>query len=242
MKAARPSDISERLVWESYLEVKQEGGYAGVDNQKLDDFSKDLKGNLYKIWNRMSSGSYSAPSVKAVPIPKKTGGVRTLGVHCVSDRIAQMVVRKILDSMLEPIFDEDSFGYRPNRSAHDAIAKTRERCWRYDWVVEFDIKGLFDNIDHDMMMRALHRHCKIKWVLLYVERWLKATMQTESGEIIHREKGTPQGGVAFPVLANLFLHYASDLWVRREMPHVTFCRYADDKLLHCRTMSMQNLF
>ena len=235
MKVARPFEISKQLVWESYLEVKRKGGSAGVDNQTLDDFAKDLKRNLYKIWNRMSSGSYFPPSVKAVPIPKKLGGSRILGVPCISDRIAQTVAKKVLEPILEPIFDEDSFGYRPNRSAHDAIAKTRKRCWEYDWVVEFDIKGLFDNIDHEMVMKALRHHCKNRWVLLYVERWLKASLVKRNGDVIQRDKGTPQGGVVSPILANLFLHYAFDAWVRREMPSVPFCRYADDGLLHCRS-------
>ena len=216
MKVARPFEISKRLVWESYLEVKSKGGSTGVDDQTLDEFDESLKDNLYKIWNRMSSGSYFPPPVRAVPIPKKSGGERILGVPCVSDRIAQTVAKKVLEPILEPVFDEDSFGYRPGRSAHDAIAKTRKRCWEYDWVVEFDIKGLFDNIDHDMMMEALRHHCDSRWVLLYVERWLKAPIQKRDGELISRVKGTPQGGVVSPVLANLFLHYAFDAWVRRD--------------------------
>lgn len=235
MKVARPFEISKKLVWESYLEVKSKGGSAGIDGQTLDDFEQNLKGNLYKIWNRMSSGSYFPPPVKAVPIPKKAGGERTLGVPCVSDRIAQTVAKKVLEPILEPVFDEDSFGYRPGKSAHDAIAKTRQRCWEYDWIVEFDIKGLFDNIDHDMMMKALRHHCDNRWVLLYVERWLKAPLQNSNGNALSRNKGTPQGGVVSPILANLFLHYAFDAWVRREMPKVPFCRYADDGLLHCRS-------
>ena len=235
MKVARPFEISKKLVWESYLEVKSKGGSAGVDNQTLDDFEDNLKDNLYKIWNRMSSGSYFPPPVKAVPIPKKTGGERILGVPCVSDRIAQTVVKKLLEPILEPVFDEDSFGYRPGKSAHDAIAKTRKRCWEYDWIVEFDIKGLFDNIDHDMMMKALRHHCDSPWILLYVERWLKAPSKNREGNLAFRDKGTPQGGVVSPVLANLFLHYAFDAWVRREMPKAPFCRYADDGLLHCRS-------
>ncbi len=183
----------------------------------------------------MSSGSYFPPAVKGVPIPKKSGGTRLLGVPTVSDRIAQTVAKIMLEPMLEPIFDENSFGYRPNKSAHDAIAITRQRCWKYDWVVEFDIKGLFDNVDHKLLMKALHCHCDCKWILLYVERWLKAPLQNEEGKIINRDKGTPQGGVVSPILANLFLHYAFDAWVRREMPAILFCRYADDGILHCRS-------
>ena len=157
-----------------------------------------------------------------------------LGVPTVSDRIAQMVVKRVLEPKLEPIFDPDSYGYRPNRSAHDAVAITRKRCWRYDWVVEFDIVGLFDNIRHDLLMKALRRHCTNRWVLLYVERWLKAPLQEQDGSLTPRDKGTPQGGVVSPVLANLFMHYAFDAWVRKEMPGVPFCRYADDGLLHCK--------
>lgn len=153
----------------------------------------------------------------------------------VSDRIAQTTVKLVLEPILEPIFNENSFGYRPNKSAHDAVAITRQRCWKYDWVVEFDIKALFDNIDHDLLMKALRQHCKNKWILLYVERWLKAPLENKEGKLIARDRGTPQGGVVSPILANLFLHYAFDSWVKRELPNVDFCRYADDGLLHCKS-------
>lgn len=236
MKSAKPFDISKRLVWEAYKEVKANGGAAGVDEESIEGFEANLKDNLYRIWNRMSSGSYFPPPVKGVPIPKSSGGVRMLGIPTVSDRVAQTVVKKVLEPILEPVFDEDSFGYRPGRSAHDAVAVTRRRCWQYDWVVEFDIKGLFDHIDHGLLMKALRRHCKIRWVLLYVERWLKAPMKTVEGEFIDRTMGTPQGGVISPLLANLFLHYVFDAWVRRTLPGVLFCRYADDGLLHCRSL------
>jgi len=206
-----------------------------VDQQPLESFERDLKNNLYRIWNRLSSGSYFPPAVKAVPIPKKSGGTRVLGVPTVSDRIAQTVVKVALEPILEPVFDENSFGYRPGRSAHDAIAITRRRCWHYDWVVEFDIRGLFDNINHDLLMKALRHHCKCRWVLLYIERWLRVPLQQPDGSLIERNQGTPQGGVVSPILANLFLHYAFDAWVRRELPGVPFCRYADDGLLHCKS-------
>lgn len=235
MKSAKSFDISKHLGWEAYRDVKAKGGAAGVDKESIEAFEVNLKDNLYRLWNRMSSGSYFPPPVRAVPIPKKTGGTRILGVPTVSDRIAQAVVKKVLEPILDPIFDEDSFGYRPGKSAHDAIAKTRQRCWRYDWVVEFDIKGLFDNIDHGLLMRALRHHCKSRWVLLYVERWLKVPLQQSDGTLIQRNMGTPQGGVVSPILANLFLHYAFDAWVRRTMPHIPFCRYADDGLLHCKS-------
>ncbi len=235
MKSAKPFDIPKQLVCEAYKEVKANGGAAGVDRESIEAFEMNLKDNLYRIWNRMSSGSYFPPPVKAVPIPKKSGGTRVLGVPTVSDRIAQTVVKKVIEPTLDPVFDDNSFGYRPGRSAHDAIAITRRRCWQYDWVVEFDIKGLFDHIDHELLMKALRHHCKIRWVLLYVERWLKAPLQDGNGELVLRDVGTPQGGVVSPLLANLFLHYAFDAWVRRTMPSVPFCRYADDGLLHCKS-------
>jgi len=235
VKSAKPFDISKHLVQKAYKEVKVNGGAAGVDKESIAAFEVKLKDNLYRIWNRMSSGSYFPPAVKAVPIPKKSGGTRVLGVPTVSDRIAQTVVKKFLEPILDPVFDDNSFGYRPGRSAHDAVAITRQRCWQCDWVVEFDIKGLFDNIDHELLMKALRHHCRIRWVSLYVERWLKAPLQNSNGELVPRDVGTPQGGVVSPLLANLFLHYAFDAWVRRTMPSVPFCRYADDGLLHCRS-------
>lgn len=235
MKAAKPFNISKQLVVQAYREVKSNSGAAGIDGESIGDFERNLKDNLYRIWNRLSSGSYFPPTIKGVPIPKKSGGTRLLGVPTVSDRIAQTVVKIMLEPILEPVFDENSFGYRPGKSAHQAIAITRERCWKFDWVVEFDIKGLFDNIDHELLMKALRHHCDCKWILLYVERWLKAPMQDPEGNILERGKGTSQGGVVSPILANLFLHYAFDAWIRREMPTVLFCRYADDGLLHCRS-------
>ena len=218
---------------QAFYEVKTNKGSPGIDGETIKTFEEDLKNNLYRIWNRMSSGSYFPPSVKAVSIPKKTGGARVLGVPTVSDRVAQMVVKMVLEPILEPVFDEDSYGYRPGCSAHDAIAVTRKRCWNYDWIVEFDIKGLFDNIRHDLLMKALRKHCDIEWVLLYVQRWLQAPLETSKGEKTLRKCGTPQGGVVSPILANLFLHYAFDAWVRKALPRVPFCRYADDGLLHC---------
>ncbi|WP_054031610.1 group II intron reverse transcriptase/maturase [Desulfatitalea tepidiphila] len=235
MKPVKPFDIPKILLWEAFQDVKANGGAAGVDDESIEMFEANLKDNLYRLWNRMSSGSYFPPPVKAVPIPKKSGGTRVLGVPTVGDRIAQAVVKGVIEPILDPIFDENSFGYRPGKSAHDAVDVTRQRCWRYDWVVEFDIKGLFDNIDHALLMKALRYHCKIRWVLLYVERWLKAPLQNGNGEITARTVGTPQGGVVSPLLANLFLHYAFDAWVRRTLPTVPFCRYADDGLLHCKS-------
>ena len=231
----KPFDIPKVIVWEAYKRVKANRGAAGVDEESLEQFDERLGPNLYRIWNRMSSGSYFPPPVKAVPIPKKSGGERILGVPTVADRIAQMVVKLVFEPMVEPHFHRDSYGYRPGRSAHDALAISRRRCWEYDWVIEFDIKGLFDHIDHDLLMRAVRKHCQSPWVLLYIERWLKAPMALPDGELVERTRGTPQGGVISPVLANLFLHYAFDHWVATHLRSVRFCRYADDGLVHCKS-------
>lgn len=239
--STKPFVIPKKLVMQAYRKIKANKGAPGIDGETLVDFEKDLKNNLYRIWNRMSSGSYFPPSVKAVPIPKKSGGTRILGVPTVSDRVAQMVVKILLEPDLEAIFDEDSYGYRPGRSAHDAIAVTRQRCWKYNWVVEFDIKGLFDNIRHDLLLKALEKHCQESWILLLVKRGLQAPLEEPRGLKIPRTIGTPQGGVISPLLANLFLHYAFDAWARKEFPHIPFCRYADDALLHCKSESQAKL-
>ncbi|WP_419604500.1 reverse transcriptase domain-containing protein, partial [Thiolapillus sp.] len=195
MSGAKPFAIAKSLVWEAYKDVKANRGAAGVDGQSLQQFEQRLGPNLYRIWNRLSSGSYFPPAVKGVAIPKKSGGERILGIPTVSDRIAQTVVKNIFEPLVEPIFHENSYGYRPNRSAHDALNIVRRRCWEYDWVIEFDIKGLFDHIDHDLLMRAVRHHCQIPWVVLYIERWLKAPMVGADGEEQRRDRGTPQGGV-----------------------------------------------
>jgi RNA-directed DNA polymerase len=228
-------DIPKQLVMDSYKLVKANAGAAGVDLQTLEDFEKDLKSNLYKIWNRMSSGSYFPPPVKGVSIPKKSGGNRILGIPTVSDRIAQMVVKLTFEPLVEPYFLNDSYGYRPNKSALDAIGVTRQRCWRNDWVLEFDIKGLFDNIPHDLMMKAVRAHTKCKWIVLYIKRWLTAPIKMPDGNTLDRSCGTPQGGVISPVLSNLFLHYVFDKWMQRNHPRNKWCRYADDGLVHCKT-------
>jgi group II intron reverse transcriptase/maturase len=221
-------------VYEAYKAVKSNKGAAGVDGQTIERFEADLGGNLYKIWNRMSSGSYFPPPVRAVTIPKKSGGERILGVPTVSDRIAQMVVKQLIEPDLDPIFLADSYGYRPRKSALDAVGVTRERCWKYDWVLEFDIKGLFDNLPHELLLKAVQKHVKCRWALLYIERWLTAPMEKE-GLLMERTRGTPQGGVISPILSNLFLHYAFDLWMTRTHPGLPWCRYADDGLVHCRS-------
>ena len=235
MNVTKPFTISKWLVYEAYKAVKANAGSAGIDKETIEDFEVNLKDNLYRIWNRMSSGSYFPPPVKAVSIPKKDGGERILGIPTVSDRVAQMVVKMSLEPKLEPIFLPDSYGYRPGKSALDAIGITRKRCWDYDWVLEFDIKGLFDNIDHTLLMRALEKHTDCKWVRLYIKRWLTAPLQQPDGTLVERTKGTPQGGVVSPLLANLFMHYVFDVWMQRTFPGVPWCRYADDGLVHCKT-------
>ena len=235
MSAAKPFTIPKLLVLDAWKAIKANAGSAGVDKETIDDFEADLKNNLYRLWNRMSSGSYFPPPVRAVAIPKKNGGEHILGVPTVADRVAQMVVKQVLQPNLEPIFLPDSYGYRPGKSALDAVEVTRRRCWQYDWVLEFDIKGLFDNIDHSLLRRALEKHTGCEWVRLYIGRWLTAPLQLTDGTLVERIKGTPQGGVVSPLLANLFLHYAFDAWMARTFPGVLWCRYADDGLVHCRT-------
>ena len=215
--------------------IKANAGAAGVDQQSIADFERNLKDNLYKLWNRLASGSYFPPPVKAVPIPKKSGGERILGIPTVADRIAQMVVKLVFEPNVEPCFLPDSYGYRPNKSALDAVAITRQRCWQYDWVLEFDIKGLFDNIEHELLMKAVRKHTDNKWVILYIERWLKTPMQLPDGSLQARIRGTMQGGVISPILSNLFLHYGFDVWMKKNYPTTPWCRFADDGLAHCKT-------
>lgn len=234
MEKAKSYSIPKSLVWNAYKKVKANQGVAGIDEVSITEFDKDLKNNLYKIWNRMSSGSYFPPPVKAVSIPKKTGGERILGIPTIADRIAQTAVRDALEPSLEPHFHPDSYGYRPGKSAHQALGVTRERCWKYDWVLEFDIKGLFDNIDHELLLKAVKFHTACPWTILYIERWLVAPFWKDGMEI-ERSKGTPQGGVISPLLANLFLHYSFDAWMGRNFPGNPWARYADDGLVHCRT-------
>ncbi len=236
----KPFVISKALVWEAYKRVKANKGAAGVDGQTIKMFEADLSSHLYRIWNRMSSGSYFPPAVKAVPIPKKSGGERILGIPTVSDRIAQTVVTLVLEPILEPVFHRDSYGYRRGKSAHDALAVARKRCWERDWVLEYDIRGLYDNIDHKLLLKALRHHCGERWVLLLVERWLTVPLQSRDGKQELRTVGTPQGGPLSPVLANLFLHYALDHWLSTRYPDVPFCRYADDGILHCNSEAEAN--
>ena len=235
MPEAKPYVISKQVVWEAYQKVKANHGAAGVDGQSIEAFETDLKGNLYKIWNRMSSGSYFPPPVRLVEIPKASGGSRPLGIPTVGDRVAQMVVKMHLEPLVEPHFHPDPYGYRPGRSALDAVATARERCWRSDYVIDLDIKGFFDNLDHDLVMKAVRHHDKTPWVLLYIERWLKAPVQRQDGSQQERTKGSPQGAVVSPLLANLFLHHAFDDWMRRNHPSIQFERYADDVIVHAKS-------
>ena len=235
MEQTKPFNISKLSVWEAYKKVKANKGSAGVDGQSIEDFELNLKDNLYKIWNRMSSGSYFPPAVLRVEIPKSDGKIRPLGIPTVADRIAQMVIKQQLEPKLEKIFHKDSYGYRPKKSAIEAIGQARTRCWRNDWVLDLDIKGFFDNINHELMMKAVKIHTTDKWTLLYIERWLKASVQMPDGALVVSDKGTPQGGVISPLLANLFLHYAFDKWMERNFPTIPFERYADDSVCHCKT-------
>jgi group II intron reverse transcriptase/maturase len=232
---AKPYDIPKQLVWEAYQRVKANRGAAGVDGESLAAFEKDLKGNLYKIWNRMSSGSYFPPPVRLVEIEKDSGGTRPLGIPTVADRVAQTVVKMVFEPVVEPVFDPDSYGYRPGRGALDAVGVARKRCWDADWVIDLDIRAFFDSLDWELVERAVAHHTDIPWVRLYVARWLRAPVQRPDGTMEVRTKGTPQGCVISPLIANLFLHYAFDLWMRRNYPGIQFERYADDAIVHCRS-------
>ncbi len=237
----KPFNISKQSVWEAYKKVKSNRGSAGVDEQTIEDFEINLKDNLYKIWNRMSSGSYFPPAVLRVEIPKSDGKIRPLGIPTVADRIAQMVIKQQLEPNLEKVFHKSSYGYRPKRSAIDAVGQARRNCWRNDWVLDLDIKGFFDNINHELMMKAVKLHTNNKWTILYIQRWLKASVKMPDGTIITSDKGTPQGGVISPLLANLFLHYAFDKWMDRNFPDISFERYADDSVCHCQSESQAQM-
>lgn len=230
----KPFVISKAMVWEAYRRVKANKGSAGVDGVTIEQYEQDLKNNLFKLWNRLSSGSYFPPPVKAVPIPKAGGkGVRILGVPTVDDRIAQTTAAMYLEREVEPVFHPDSYGYRPRRSALDAVGRCRERCWSSDWVIDLDIRAFFDSVDHTLMLKAVERHTDQKWIVLYVQRWLVAPLRQQDGTLVARDRGTPQGSSISPVLANLYLHYAFDRWLVREFPAVTFERYCDDAVIHC---------
>jgi RNA-directed DNA polymerase len=232
---AKPFDIPKSYVWEAYRQVEANKGAPGVDEQTLGEFEARLKDNLYKIWNRMSSGAYFPPPVKAVEIPKPHGGTRTLGVPTVADRVAQTVVANYVGERAEPRFHPDSYGYRPHKSALDAVAACRQRCWKFDWVVDLDVQAFFDTVPWDLVLKAVEAVTTTPWVLLYVRRWLAAPLQRPDGTLIERHQGTPQGSAVSPVLANLFMHFAFDNWMARSFPGCPFERYADDVVVHCAT-------
>jgi len=227
-------DIPKQLVWKAWLKVRSKGGAAGADGVTISQYEENVKNNLYKLWNRMSSGSYFPGPVRAVEIPKK-GGTRVLGIPNVVDRIAQTVAVLVIEPNAEQVFHDDSYGYRPGRSPEDAVGMCRERCWKKDWVVDLDVKAFFDSVSWELMLKAVARHTDQKWVLLYVERWLKALMLMPDGSLVARVKGTPQGGPISPLIANIFLHYGFDSWMVREYPGVQFERFADDVAVHCVT-------
>jgi group II intron reverse transcriptase/maturase len=232
----RSVPISRPMVWEAYKKVKANNGSAGVDEIDMSEYDANRSKHLYKLWNRMASGSYFPPPVKEVEITKKDGGIRKLGIPTISDRVGQMVIKDYIEPRLEKIFSENSYGYRPNRDAHQALESVRLNCWKYDWVIDLDIKGFFDNINHNKLMLAVEKHVPENWVRLYVKRWLETPVLTKSGELIIKEgKGTPQGGVISPLLANLFLHYTFDKWLELTDSTVSFARYADDAIIHCKS-------
>jgi RNA-directed DNA polymerase len=227
-------EIDKRLIVEAWEKVRANNGAPGVDAIGIGLFQERLRDNLFKLWNRMSSGSYFPGPVRGVEIPKDHGeGVRLLGVPNTGDRVAQTAAAMLLEEKLEPVFHRDSYGYRPGRSAHDALAVCRRRCWTQDWVLDLDIRAFFDSVPHSLLLKAVAHHTSERWVLLYISRWMKAPMQMPDGTIVPREKGTPQGSPISPLLANLFMHYAFDTWMDREFPGCPFERYADDIVAHC---------
>lgn len=235
---SKPIPITKKMVKEAYRKVNSNKGSAGIDKESLEKFQENLLDNLYKIWNRMSSGSYFPQAVKEVVIPKTGGGERKLGIPTISDRIAQEVVKTYLEPRMEAIFCKNSYGYRPNKSAHNALEKVRENVRRYSWVVDMDIKAFFDEVNHELLLKAVDKHVSEKWVKMYIVRWLECPIQTSKGELVQKKgEGTPQGGVISPLLANLFLHYVLDKWLEKEYPQLTFVRYADDVIVHCYSES-----
>jgi RNA-directed DNA polymerase len=234
-RAVKPFGIDKRVVWEAWKHVKANQGAAGIDDESIAMYEANLKDNLYRMWNRMSSGSYFPPAVRLVEIPKKNGGVRTLGIPTVEDRIAQSVVKAYIEPSLEQLFHPDSYGYRPGRSALQALEVTTERCLERNWVVEFDVQKAFDELDHGRVMRMVRLHVKERWAVMYIKRWLKAPFVKVDGSVVQRTKGVPQGSVIGPLLMNLFMTYAFDRWMQEIHPYCSFARYADDAVAHCWT-------
>jgi RNA-directed DNA polymerase len=228
--------ISRTMIWEAYKKVRANQGSAGIDGLSMDEFDTNRVKHLYKLWNRMASGSYYPPAVKEVEIPKKDGNVRKLGIPTISDRIGQMAIKDYIEPRLEKIFSPNSYGYRPKKNAHQALESVRKNCWKTDWVIDLDIKGFFDNISHEKLMLAVVQHVPENWIRMYIQRWLVCPVETKAGEVIQKQgKGTPQGGVISPLLANLFLHYAFDKWIEKSAPTINYSRYADDVIIHCRS-------
>lgn len=227
--------VTMKMVSDAYLKVRANKGGAGVDGITLETYAADISKQLYKVWNRLTSGSYYPPEVRLMQIPKRNGKLRDLGIPTISDRVAQQVVKTYLEPRYEALFHGSSYGYRPNKRAHQAIRECQRNCWKYDWVIDLDIKGFFDNINHEWMMRMLAEQTKEKWVLMYIERWLQAPMRLPDGEVKTRTKGTPQGGVISPLLANIYLHYVLDLWLEKKHKEAAFERYADDVVIHCQS-------
>lgn len=233
---ARPIPITGKMVETAFKKVKANRGCAGVDKVSLLQFEEKLSDNLYKIWNRLSSGSYFPPAVKEHGIKKDNGKVRKLGIPTVGDRVAQQVLTDYLEPRLEDIFHKSSFGYRPLKSAHQALKCVKENVRKFAWVVDLDITAFFDHVSHEKMMLALDRHVDEKWVKMYVSRWLESPVLSQDGELLPKDgTGTPQGGVISPLLANLYLHYSFDRWMELTFPHLPFVRYADDMVIHCQT-------
>jgi len=226
--------ITKEMVREAYRKVRANQGSAGVDKESLEEFQADLSKNLYKIWNQLSSGSYFPKPVREVTIPKANGSKRTLGIPTVSDRIAQQVIKAYLEPRLEAEFHNNSYGYRPLKSAHQAVQSVRDNVREYAWVIDMDIKSFFDEVNHELLMKAIDRHVEENWVKMYIRRWLEVPSQTQYGTLIAKEgKGTPQGGVISPLLSNLYLHYTLDKWLEKHYPQIAFVRYADDVIVHC---------
>ena len=226
--------IEFRQVVDAYRKVKTGGKASGIDEETWEEFNKHPEKNLYVIWNRLSSGSYHPQAVREVEIPKKDGKTRKLGIPTLRDRIAQQVVKDYMETRIDSKFHENSYGYRPMKSAHQAIEQTRQNCHHYDWVIDLDISKFFDEIDHELMLKAVGHLFEEKWVMMYVERWLKMPVMTKEGILEQKQgKGTPQGGVISPLLSNLYLHYTLDLWLSKNYRHVSFVRYADDVVIHC---------
>lgn len=227
--------ITKVMVWQAFKEVRANKGSAGIDKMSWEYLEENKKTELYKLWNRLTSGSYYPNAVKQVAIPKKDGGVRKLGIPTILDRIAQQVVKRHLERIVEPQFHESSFGYRPNRNCHQAVKQANVNSFNHDFAIDLDIKGFFDNIDHELLMKSVTHYCKDKWVIMYVERWLKSGVVQQDGSFAPTLSGTPQGGVISPLLANLFLHVVFDKWMEKQHPTKPFERYADDIVVHCKT-------